>query len=74
LHPLESAAFARRTPTSDIRTFANKQLEASPYQCTQLVWYHDPLGIYVHRREFLYVLGGEAVAWPHAKQAKEGLE
>jgi hypothetical protein len=26
----------------------------------------------VQRREFLGVLGGAAVAWPHAKQAQEG--
>jgi len=31
-------------------------------------------GIDVQRREFLGVLGGAAVAWPHAKQAQEGLE
>jgi hypothetical protein len=31
-------------------------------------------GIDVQRREFLGVLGGVAVAWPHAKQAQQGLE
>jgi hypothetical protein len=53
---------------------ANKQLEASAYQCTQLTWYDGPLGIDVQRRQFLYVLGGAAVAWPHSKQTQEGLE
>ena len=32
-----------------------------------------PLGVDIQRREFLGVLGGAAVAWPHAMHAREGL-
>jgi hypothetical protein len=55
--------------------FANKQLEASPYQCTQLDLIRWPAGgLTCSGGIFLVSWGGAAVAWPHAKQAQDGLE
>jgi hypothetical protein len=35
------------------QNFANKQLKASPYQCTELTWYDCPQGLTCNGGNFL---------------------